>query len=210
MNDVASKCPALSPDDRRDALAHGVHGDPFAVLGPHDTAMGRIVRAFLPGALRSRGAARATDEPSLGTLAAERRRTGLFVGRVSERRALSAAHRLAGRGAGNRRSLFLRPAARRPRSASVQRRPAFRTGVASRRAASMTIDGVQRRALRRLGAECARASPWSAISTPGIARRHPMRLRYPRRRVGTVRAAPRRRARATNSRSSVRTGGGCR
>ncbi len=32
------------------ALAEGRHGDPFAVLGPHDTQEGRVVRAFLPGA----------------------------------------------------------------------------------------------------------------------------------------------------------------
>ena len=32
------------------ALAEGRHGDPFAVLGPHDTASGQAVRAFLPGA----------------------------------------------------------------------------------------------------------------------------------------------------------------
>jgi 1,4-alpha-glucan branching enzyme len=35
-----------------DALARGVHGDPFAVLGPHDTPDGRIIRAFLPGAAK--------------------------------------------------------------------------------------------------------------------------------------------------------------
>ena len=34
------------------ALAHGSHDNPFAVLGPHDVEGGRIVRAFLPGATR--------------------------------------------------------------------------------------------------------------------------------------------------------------
>jgi 1,4-alpha-glucan branching enzyme len=34
------------------ALALGSHDDPFAVLGPHDTEAGRIIRAFLPGALK--------------------------------------------------------------------------------------------------------------------------------------------------------------
>ena len=29
-----------------------MHGDPFAVLGPHDTADGRVIRAFLPGAVK--------------------------------------------------------------------------------------------------------------------------------------------------------------
>lgn len=33
------------------ALAEGRHGDPFAVLGPHDTPAGRVVRAMLPGAV---------------------------------------------------------------------------------------------------------------------------------------------------------------
>jgi 1,4-alpha-glucan branching enzyme len=32
------------------ALARGFHGDPFAVLGPHDIQEGRIIRCFLPGA----------------------------------------------------------------------------------------------------------------------------------------------------------------
>ncbi len=32
------------------ALAAGTHGDPFAVLGAHDTAEGHVVRVFLPGA----------------------------------------------------------------------------------------------------------------------------------------------------------------
>lgn len=32
------------------ALIEGRHGDPFAILGPHDTKTGRVVRAFLPGA----------------------------------------------------------------------------------------------------------------------------------------------------------------
>ena len=34
------------------ALAEGTFGDPFAVLGPHDTPAGLVVRAFLPGAER--------------------------------------------------------------------------------------------------------------------------------------------------------------
>ena len=35
-----------------DALFEGRHWDPFSVLGPHDTAEGKIVRAMLPGASR--------------------------------------------------------------------------------------------------------------------------------------------------------------
>jgi len=33
-----------------EAVVHGRHGDPFAVLGPHGTGLDRVVRAFLPGA----------------------------------------------------------------------------------------------------------------------------------------------------------------
>jgi 1,4-alpha-glucan branching enzyme len=50
------------------ALAQAAHGDPFAVLGPHDTNDGRVVRAFLPGAtkvevLRHDGSVTALLEP---------------------------------------------------------------------------------------------------------------------------------------------------
>jgi 3-hydroxyisobutyrate dehydrogenase-like beta-hydroxyacid dehydrogenase len=34
------------------ALAVAVHPNPFAVLGPQDSANGRVVRAFLPGAIK--------------------------------------------------------------------------------------------------------------------------------------------------------------
>ena len=65
---------------RGPALADGALRDPFAVLGPHDTGLGRIVRAFLPGALavEVRGARRAA--PRCGRLAAGR------AGRVVRRR----------------------------------------------------------------------------------------------------------------------------
>jgi 1,4-alpha-glucan branching enzyme len=36
------------------AVANGTHGDPFAVLGPHETAEGFAVRAVLPGAAAAR------------------------------------------------------------------------------------------------------------------------------------------------------------
>ena len=32
----------------RDAIARGMHPDPFAVLGPHDTAAGLAIRVFRP------------------------------------------------------------------------------------------------------------------------------------------------------------------
>jgi 1,4-alpha-glucan branching enzyme len=40
----------VSDDAAIAALVSGRHGDPFALLGPHETAAGRVVRAFCPGA----------------------------------------------------------------------------------------------------------------------------------------------------------------
>ena len=111
---------------RARALARGEHGNPFAVLGPHDTRDGRIIRAFLPGATkvevvrRSDGALLAPLEPA--------NESGLFESLVHERDALSAADFLAGCRSGDRGPLFVRPAARRHRPSFVQRRPAFRIG----------------------------------------------------------------------------------
>jgi 1,4-alpha-glucan branching enzyme len=50
------------------ALAHGLHPDPFGVLGPHDTEDGRVIRAFLPGA-RKVDILRRSDRAPLTTLA---------------------------------------------------------------------------------------------------------------------------------------------
>ncbi|TCH98261.1 1,4-alpha-glucan branching protein GlgB [Roseococcus sp. SYP-B2431] len=41
--------PALHPDALA-ALIDGRHGDPFSILGPHETEAGPVVRVFLPGA----------------------------------------------------------------------------------------------------------------------------------------------------------------
>jgi 1,4-alpha-glucan branching enzyme len=52
------------------ALAHGLHPNPFGVLGPHDGPEGRVIRTFLPGAgkvevlRRSDGAVLAPLEPT--------------------------------------------------------------------------------------------------------------------------------------------------
>jgi 1,4-alpha-glucan branching enzyme len=62
------------------ALANATHGDPFTVLGPHETEGGRIVRAFLPGARGVEVLARAGRTP-LGRLAAHDE-SGLFEGLV--------------------------------------------------------------------------------------------------------------------------------
>jgi 1,4-alpha-glucan branching enzyme len=64
------------------ALANGTHDNPFAVLGPHDVEGGRIIRAFLPGALKAevlRG-----DGSTLAPLEAAAE-SGLFENLVCER-----------------------------------------------------------------------------------------------------------------------------
>ena len=42
--------PSTLPARDIDALARGLHADPFAVLGPHDSPAGLIVRVFRPHA----------------------------------------------------------------------------------------------------------------------------------------------------------------
>jgi 1,4-alpha-glucan branching enzyme len=72
--------PPLVDQPTADAIAAGTHPDPFAVLGPHDAeATGRIIRAFLPGALRVTVIARANGE-ELGDLH-EVAAAGFFAGR---------------------------------------------------------------------------------------------------------------------------------
>ena len=109
------------------------HGDPFAVLGPHEAAAGRVIRAFLPGAQSRRGAAPRRSARRIGQLDANAS-TGLFRGHRQRARTVSAAHRH-----GRRRSqetedpYSLRAAAGRARPASVQRRPPLRPGACARR-----------------------------------------------------------------------------
>jgi 1,4-alpha-glucan branching enzyme len=78
MNDVVV-IPSISPDQAWH-LANGSLRDPFAVLGPFDTEIGRIVRAYLPGAQSVDVVARA-DGRYLGTLSPTHP-DGLFSGRV--------------------------------------------------------------------------------------------------------------------------------
>jgi 1,4-alpha-glucan branching enzyme len=78
MNDVVV-IPSISPDQAWQ-LANGVLRDPFAVLGPFDTDIGRFVRAFLPGAHAVEVVAR-SDGRRLGTLTPAQP-DGLFMGRV--------------------------------------------------------------------------------------------------------------------------------
>ena len=132
---------------------------------------------------------------------------GLFVGRVGSDDAVPAAHPLAGRGAGNRGSVFVRPAAERGRSASVQRRPLVRTGLHAGRQA----DDDRRRCGVRFAvwAPNARASPWWAISTAGtVAGIRCASASRPG--CGSCSFRGCRAARSTSSRFSVPMGTGCR
>ena len=53
MTDVRVEvCPGRLDAERPRRLRVGAHDNPFAVLGPHDTPDGRVIRAFLPGAAR--------------------------------------------------------------------------------------------------------------------------------------------------------------
>jgi 1,4-alpha-glucan branching enzyme len=65
-----------------EALAAARHREPFAVLGPHDGAEGRVVRAILPGA-RAVEVLRRADRQVLGRLG-EGQAAGVFEGRVSD------------------------------------------------------------------------------------------------------------------------------
>ena len=79
MNDVVV-IPSISPDQAWH-LEHGSLRDPFAILGPFDTEIGRIVRAYMPGAEAIEVLGR-DDSRHLGTLAPTQP-DGLFVGRVA-------------------------------------------------------------------------------------------------------------------------------
>ncbi|MGE3158557.1 MAG: 1,4-alpha-glucan branching protein GlgB [Xanthobacteraceae bacterium] len=63
-------------------MAHAVHGDPFRLLGPHNTAAGPVVRALLPGA-RKVEVLRRTDRAVIGQL--DLVQDGLFQGLVKDR-----------------------------------------------------------------------------------------------------------------------------
>jgi 1,4-alpha-glucan branching enzyme len=78
MND-AVVIPSISPEQAWQ-LSAGCLKDPFAVLGPFETAIGRYVRAYLPGASGVEVVAR-NDGRHLGTLSPNQP-DGLFLGRV--------------------------------------------------------------------------------------------------------------------------------
>jgi 1,4-alpha-glucan branching enzyme len=79
MNDIVDLVGL--PKGVEEMLANGTLGDPFSVLGPHQTAAGWIVRAFLPGASQVQVVAREGGSV-IGRLAPVAP-TGLFVGEVA-------------------------------------------------------------------------------------------------------------------------------
>ena len=112
---------------------------------------------------------------------------GLFEGSVDRSRALSAAHPLAGRGAGDRGSLFLRPGAGRSRPASVQRGPPLRAGQGARRQRH-DCRGRAGRALRGVGAQCRARRRGRRLQLLGLAPPSDAAA-LSRRRLGAVRSA---------------------
>jgi 1,4-alpha-glucan branching enzyme len=78
---TAANAPLLERAEA-DALLHAQHGDPFRLLGPHESPVGPIIRALLPGA-EAVEVLRRSDGSRLGRLQAVE--GGLFQGIVSER-----------------------------------------------------------------------------------------------------------------------------
>jgi 1,4-alpha-glucan branching enzyme len=78
MNDMP-EVPTLPPGVA-EALANGTLNDPFGVLGPHDSVLGRLIRVFVPGAIGVDVLQRDGDEP-LGRLAPAMPH-GLFTGHI--------------------------------------------------------------------------------------------------------------------------------
>ncbi|HJT96767.1 MAG TPA: 1,4-alpha-glucan branching enzyme, partial [Rhodanobacteraceae bacterium] len=67
------------PAESVQALIAGRLSDPFALLGPHREACGRVVRVFAPGALAVRVAASDNDDAEMLSLVAA---PGYFAGKV--------------------------------------------------------------------------------------------------------------------------------
>jgi 1,4-alpha-glucan branching enzyme len=78
---ATSQVPLIDPQEA-EALARGTHGDPFRLLGPHDTPAGRVVRAMLPNA-RHAEVLRRADRTVIGHL--DHATHGLFQGFVADR-----------------------------------------------------------------------------------------------------------------------------
>ena len=85
-----------APDREVDALVGGRHDDPFALLGPHETADGLVLRAFVPHA----GTVEAIDDDGATIVELSRRNdAGFFEGLVPNRPAW-ARYRLRAKNAG--------------------------------------------------------------------------------------------------------------
>src|SRR5688572_11090140 len=82
MNVRAAASVPLLGRAEADALIHAQHGDPFRLLGPHESSAGPIVLVLLPGA-EAVEVLRRSDRSRLGRL--EMVESGLFQGSVSER-----------------------------------------------------------------------------------------------------------------------------
>src|SRR3954466_6042297 len=82
MNVRTAPSPPPVPGYETEALAHALHGDPFRVLGPHETPAGPVIRAYLPNA-ESAEVLRRADRTRIGRL--EHFEHGLFQGVGSER-----------------------------------------------------------------------------------------------------------------------------
>src|SRR5262249_14060952 len=82
MSGAAARARRIPAGDA-EALAHARHNDPFKILGPHDSAAGRVIRAFLPGA-RSVDVLRRSDRSPIGRLDPAEPE-GLFEGTITDR-----------------------------------------------------------------------------------------------------------------------------
>ena len=80
---MSALAPLTLPREEAEALAGARHKDPFKVLGPHDGAEGRLIRAHLPGALGVEVLRRA-DRSAVGSLC-RKDESGLFEGMVADR-----------------------------------------------------------------------------------------------------------------------------
>ena len=135
-----------------DALGHALHGDPFRVLGPHDTPDRPQHPRLRSGRNRRRGPA--PRRPGRDRPARRDRARRAVRGTCLGSRALSAAHHLAGRHAGDR-GPYTRSGRCSATSIFISSTKAATSSWRRRLAPmSMTVDGVQRRAFCGLGAEC--------------------------------------------------------
>ena len=82
MNDAVADAVALDPGIA-ELLMHARHGDPFAVLGPHETVGGWVIRAVLPEA-RGVQVLDRTQQSVLGSLQ-RIHPDGLFAGTIRQR-----------------------------------------------------------------------------------------------------------------------------